>query len=69
MTATLRVNGADKPFTGPRIPDLLAAEGVSPDARFIAVSVNETVVPRVRWHEVALKPGDAVEIVKPVQGG
>ena len=69
MSATIRVNGAEQPFTSPSIPDLLEAEGVPTGARFVAVAVNETVIPRARWTEIALKPGDAVEIVKPVQGG
>ena len=69
MTAMIRVNGAEKPFASPSIPELLAAEGVPAGARFVAVAVNENVSPRARWGEVALKPGDAVEIVKPVQGG
>jgi sulfur carrier protein len=69
MSAVIRVNGTERAFASPSIPELLAAEGVPAGTRFVAVAVNETVIPRARWNEVALKPGDAVEIVKPVQGG
>lgn len=68
MTAIIRVNGAEKAFDG-TITALLEDEGVPAGARFVAVAVNETVVPRALWSDVTLKPGDAVEIVKPVQGG
>lgn len=69
MEGTIRVNGADKPFGASTIAALLEEEGVPAGARFVAVAVNEAVVPRARWSEVSLKPGDTVEIVKPVQGG
>ena len=69
MAEFIRVNGAEKPLAGASILALLEAEGVPREARFVAVAVNETVIPRARWGEVALQPGDAVEIVKPVQGG
>jgi sulfur carrier protein len=35
----------------------------------VAVAVNEDVVPRARWEQTALNPGDRVEILTAVQGG
>ena len=38
-------------------------------ARFLAVAINGEVVRRAVWGEMALTAGDAVEIVRPLQGG
>lgn len=35
----------------------------------VAVAVNEDVVPRARWEDTPLNPGDRVEILTAVQGG
>lgn len=35
----------------------------------LAVAVNREVVPRQRWVERALQPGDKVDIVKAIGGG
>jgi sulfur carrier protein len=48
---------------------LLGEAGLHPEARGIAVAVNGTVVPRARWAERAVADGDAIEIVKVLQGG
>lgn len=34
-----------------------------------AIAVNFDVVPRSRWAETPLKPGDEIEIISPRQGG
>ena len=47
----------------------LAARGIDPAARFLAVALNGAVVRRASWSEAALNTGDAVEIVRPLQGG
>jgi len=51
------------------IAELLAERGIDPKARFLAVAVNGAVVRRAEWPVAALAPGDAVEIVRPLQGG
>lgn len=51
------------------LPALLDEAGVALGARGIAVAVNGTVVPRARWAERAVADGDAIEIVKVLQGG
>jgi sulfur carrier protein len=68
MSATIRVNGRDERLAAATIAELLRARGIE-KPRGVAVAVNGAVVPARRWSEVALAPGDAVEIVKPFGGG
>jgi len=68
MTATIRVNGRDERLAAATVAELLRARGIE-KPRGVAVAVNGAVVPARRWTEVALAPGDAVEIVKPFGGG
>jgi sulfur carrier protein len=63
------VNGVDEEIVATTIAQLLAARGIDPAARFLAVAINGAVVRRATWDETALKTGDAVEIVRPLQGG
>jgi len=65
----LRINGVEAEVAVTTITELLAERGVDPKARFLAVAVNGAVVRRAVWDAVALNPGDAVEIVRPLQGG
>ncbi|HZT51648.1 MAG TPA: sulfur carrier protein ThiS [Stellaceae bacterium] len=68
MTATIRVNGCDEKLAAATVAELLRARGIE-KPRGVAVAVNGAVVPARRWSEVALAPGDAIEIVKPFGGG
>lgn len=65
----LKINGVDEEVAATTIAQLLAARGIDPAARFLAVAVNGAVVRRASWEEAALRTGDAVEIVRPLQGG
>ncbi len=65
----LKINGVDEDVAATTIAQLLAARGIDPAARFLAVAVNGAVVRRGTWDEATLQPGDAVEIVRPLQGG
>lgn len=65
----LRVNGVEAEVAGTTIAELLAERGIDPRARFLAVAVNGAVVRRTEWPAANLSPGDAVEIVRPFQGG
>jgi sulfur carrier protein len=65
----LKINGVDEEVAATTIAQLLAARGIDPAARFLAVAVNGAVVRRATWEEAALTTGDAVEIVRPLQGG
>lgn len=68
MSATIRVNGRDENLAAATVAELLRARGIE-RPRGVAVAVNGAVVPARRWTEIALAPGDAVEIVKPFGGG
>jgi sulfur carrier protein len=65
----LKINGVDEEVAASTIAQLLVARGIDPTARFLAVAVNGAVVRRATWDEAALQAGDAVEIVRPLQGG
>ena len=65
----LKINGIDEEVAATTIAQLLAARGIDPAARFLAVAVNGAVVRRASWDEAALQADDAVEIVRPLQGG
>ena len=65
----LKINGVDEEVTATTIAQLLAARGIDPAARFLAVAINGAVVRRASWDDAALQAGDAVEIVRPLQGG
>jgi sulfur carrier protein len=65
----LRINGAAEEVAVTTIAELLAARGIDPGARFLAVAVNGAVVRRAEWNAARLSPGDDVEIVRPNQGG
>lgn len=66
---SIRVNGEEKRLDVTTVTELLQAEAVDLAARFVAVAVNGTVVPRGRWDSEPVKPGDDVEIVRPAPGG
>jgi sulfur carrier protein len=65
----LKINGIDEDVAAATIAQLLVARGIDPGAKFLAVAVNGAVVRRTSWDEAPLNTGDAVEIVRPLQGG
>lgn len=65
----LKVNGIEEEVAAATVAQLLADRGIDPGARFLAVAINGAVVRRAEWPAAALNPGDAVEIVRPLQGG
>lgn len=65
----IRVNGEEKILDVATVTELLEAESVDLAARFVAVAVNGTVIPRGRWDSAPVKAGDDVEIVRPAPGG
>ncbi len=65
----LKVNGVEAELAVATIAELLLQRGIDPRARFLAVAVNGAVVRRAEWPAAILSPGDAVEIVRPFQGG
>ena len=69
MSETIRVNGESRPLVTGTIRDLLMAERIDPEARFVAVAVNGAVIPRRQWPSAAVAAGDDIEIVRPAPGG
>jgi sulfur carrier protein len=65
----IRLNGDDKSTDAATIAELLRLIGVAEAARGVAVALNGEVVPRSRWAESGLHPGDDVEVVRPFAGG
>ncbi|MFV3074714.1 sulfur carrier protein ThiS [Niveispirillum fermenti] len=63
------INGREQVPDDYALTAVMAADGIDPAARGIAVAVNDMVVPRGRWADTNLSPGDRVEIVKVLQGG
>ena len=65
-TVTARVNGEARALpAGTTIADLVPAEW----RQGVAVARNEEIVPRAAWPATPVREGDAIEIVRPVQGG
>ena len=65
----MQINGVEEEIAATTVTELLVARGVDPAARFLAIAVNGSVVRRAEWPSRELAPGDAVEIVRPLQGG
>jgi sulfur carrier protein len=63
------VNGAQECLAAATIAELLSARDLAPDTRGIAIALNGRVVPRALWVATELKDGDAIEIVRAMQGG
>jgi sulfur carrier protein len=62
------LNGEPRAFlAGLTVGDLLAELKLQP--KYLAVELNEEVLPRARFGSVRLQPGDRVEIVTLVGGG
>ena len=68
-TIDIQVNGEATTVACATLAELLAGRSLPGKGRGIAVALNEAVVPRARWPETRLKPGDRVEIVRPIVGG
>jgi sulfur carrier protein len=65
----VRINGVEEEIAVVTVSELLAARGVDPTAKFLAVAVNGSVVRRSDWLSRPLAPDDDVEIVRPFSGG
>jgi thiamine biosynthesis protein ThiS len=68
MEATISVNGeARASVPGATVIDLLRDLGL--DSSRVAVERNLEILPRQKWLETAVQPGDRYEIVQFVGGG
>jgi sulfur carrier protein len=69
---TVHINGNPVALSTPAPPtvlDALAAAGIDPGRRGIAVAVDGEVAPRSQWAARTLPAGGRVEIVSATQGG
>ena len=68
MDATISVNGETRPaFAGATVVDLLRALGL--DGGRVAIERNLEILPRQKWPDTQVQPGDRYEIVQFVGGG
>lgn len=68
MTVAISLNGEPRTVgDGTTVADLLAELGRHPQT--VAVEKNGDILPRARYGESPLEPGDRLEIVGFVQGG
>jgi sulfur carrier protein len=61
------VNGEQREIASVRLDALLSE--LDYQGTHFAVAVNYDVLPKSRWAETALQPGDEIEIITPRQGG
>lgn len=62
------VNGKEKEFPGEvTIREFLALEGQK--TSYVAVEINEVIIPREQYEEVPVCDGDRIEIVSFMGGG
>lgn len=66
----VKVNGDERTLDeDATVLDLLAAMGIEPSPRGLAIAVNGELAPRAEWGEQRLADGDSVEVLRPMQGG
>jgi sulfur carrier protein len=61
------VNGEPRDISASRVDSLLSE--LDYEGTHFAIALNYDVLPRSRWAETPLRPGDAIEIITPRQGG
>ena len=67
-TIEITVNGeAHQLSLGARVTDLIKQLDLAPER--LAIELNLSILPRAKWAEIELKPGDRLEIVHFVGGG
>jgi thiamine biosynthesis protein ThiS len=67
-TISIVVNGDDRTAKpGATVADLLCDMGL--DAGRVAIERNLEMLPRLKWNETRIEPGDRYEIVQFVGGG
>jgi sulfur carrier protein len=66
---TIRLNGETEQLAASTVAELVAEKSDMPAGRGLAVALNGTLVRRADWANTPLQAGDAVEIVRAMQGG
>jgi sulfur carrier protein len=66
----IELNGAPAELPdGASVAQAVAATGAEAQRRGVAVAVEGEVVPRGEWDATSLREGQAVEVVRAIQGG
>jgi sulfur carrier protein len=66
----IELNGAPAELPdGASVAQAVAATGAEAQRRGVAVAVEGEVVPRGEWDSTSLREGQAVEVVRAIQGG
>lgn len=63
----VKVNGEEKDIAGKTVADFL--KETTYDLKFIAVEINEKIVPKAEYDSKVIEDGDKIEIVSFVGGG
>ena len=66
---TITVNGEPRPYRPQTVRELLIDCGIDPERPAVAVALNGAIALRGDWAALALRPGDRIEIVRPLGGG
>ena len=61
------INGEQREIASSRVDALLSE--LDYEGSHFAIALNFDVLPKSRWAETQLKPGDEIEIITPRQGG
>ena len=61
------VNGEQREISASHVDALLAE--LEYEGTHFAIALNFDVLPRSRWAQTPLQPGDEIEIITPRQGG
>jgi sulfur carrier protein len=61
------VNGEQREISASHVDALLSE--LDYEGTHFAIALNFDVLPRSRWAETELQPGDEIEIITPRQGG
>jgi len=66
----IELNGAPAELPdGASVAQAVAATAAETERRGVAVAVEGEVVPRGEWERTTLRDGQAVEVVRAIQGG
>lgn len=63
----LQINGQSREISAPTLKDLLTELKIQSD--YLAVAVNDQVIPGSDYESTTLKNQDSIEIIQPVSGG
>jgi sulfur carrier protein len=67
MTEIMLNGAAHSVAPASTLAELVRALSLSNQA--VALAVNRTVVPRQRWHDQEIQPGDRIDVVRAIGGG